>query len=98
MKKSNLLTAVTLCTVLAFTSCTKSDSVECHECHVAYDGPNGEIEVEISAADGGEDFCGTELEAVEAPNYLHPIPETIVGTDTIPAGSYEVHCEEHADH
>ncbi len=98
MKKTNLLTAATLCMAIAFTSCSKSDSVECHECHVAYDNNGVEIEVEILAADGGDDFCGTELETVEAPGYTHEIPQTIVGMDTVPAGFYEVHCEEHADH
>ena len=98
MKKTNLLTVGALSVILAFTSCSKSDSVECHECHVAYDNNGVEIEVEILAADGGDDFCGTELETVEAPGYTHEIPQTIVGMDTVPAGSYEVHCEEHADH
>ena len=40
----------------------------------------------------------TALEEVEAPDYLHTIEETVVGNDTVPAGSYEVHCEEHGDH
>ena len=97
MKKTNLLTVTVISLALGFSSCSKDDTVDCHECHVAYDGPNGEIEVEISAADGGEDFCGTELETVEAPGYTYAIPQTIVGMDTVPAGSYAVHCEEHAD-
>lgn len=93
MKKSNLLTAATLCLALAFTSCSSSDSVECHECHIAFDGPNGEIEVEIG------EFCGTALEEVEAPGYSHTIELTVVDGDTVPAGTYnEIHCEEHADH
>ena len=100
MKKTNLLTVGLLSVGLAFTSCSKSDdsAVECHECHVAYDNNGVEIEVEILAPDGGEDFCGEDLETVEAPGYLHSIPETIVGMDTVPAGSYAVHCEEHHDH
>ena len=69
-----------------------SDSDDCHECHVAYMTDTGEIEVEIG------EFCGTALEEVEAPDYLHTIEETVVGNDTVPAGSYEVHCEEHGDH
>jgi hypothetical protein len=69
-----------------------SDSDECHECHVAYMTDAGEVEVEIG------EFCGSNLEEVEAPDYLHTIEETVVGTDTVPAGSYEVHCEEHGDH
>ena len=96
MKKTNLLTVGSLSVILAFTSCSKSD--ECHECHVAYNNNGVEIEVEILAPDGGDDFCGVELETVEAPGYTHEIPQTIVGMDTVPAGSYAVHCEEHADH
>jgi hypothetical protein len=98
MKKTNLLTLAVLSSLLVFTSCSKDDdhSADCHECHVAYDNNGAEIEVAILAADGGDDFCGTELENVEAPGYTHEIPETIVGMDTVPAGSYEVHCEEHA--
>lgn len=69
-----------------------SDSDDCHECHVAYMTDAGEIEVEIG------EFCGTALEEVEAPDYLYTIEETVVGNDTVPAGSYEVHCEEHGDH
>lgn len=69
-----------------------SDSDDCHECHVAYMTDAGEIQVEIG------EFCGTALEEVEAPDYLHAIDETVVGNDTVPAGSYEVHCEEHGDH
>ena len=69
-----------------------SDSDDCHECHVAYMTDAGEIEVEIG------EFCGTALEEVEAPDYLHTIEETVVVNDTVPAGSYEVHCEEHGDH
>ena len=69
-----------------------SDSDDCHECHVAYMTDAGEIEVEIG------EFCGTALEDVEAPDYLHTIEETVEGNDTVPAGSYEVHCEEHGDH
>ena len=70
-----------------------SDSDDCHECHVAYMTDAGEIEVEIPG-----EFCGTALEEVEAPDYLHTIEETVVGNDTVPAGSYEVHCEEHGNH
>jgi hypothetical protein len=101
MKKTNLLTAATLCLALGFTSCSKSDSIDCHECHIAYEGSNveGEVEVPILAPDGSDDFCGSALEAVEAPGYTHTIEETIIGMDTIPAGTYsEIHCEEHADH
>ncbi len=91
MKEFNLLTVAALCLSLAFTSCSKSD--DCHECHVAYmNSSQQEVEVEIG------EFCGTDLEDVEAPGYLHSIEETIVGMDTVPAGDYNVHCEEHAGH
>ena len=51
----------------------------------------GEVEI-------GE-FCGDELADVETPGYAHTIDETIVGNDTVPAGTYtDIHCEEHADH
>ena len=75
-------------------SCSESDG--CHECHAAYMNmsPSDTVEVQIEIGE----FCGSELEEVEAPGYLHTINDTIVGTDTIPAGSYEVHCEEHGDH
>ena len=69
-----------------------SDSDDCHECHVAYMTDAGEVQVEIG------EFCGTGLEEVEAPDYLHTIEENVVGNDTVPAGSYPVHCEEHGDH
>jgi len=93
MKKTNLLTAATLCMAIAFTSCSKSDSVECHECHIAFDGPDGEIEVEIG------EFCGTALEDAELNG--HTLSEdVIIGNDTIVAGFYpgdDIHCEDHAD-
>ncbi|MFM7235091.1 MAG: hypothetical protein ACKOZM_10945 [Flavobacteriales bacterium] len=47
---------------------------KCHECH--YDLNGAEIEI-------GE-YCGDELEAIEASGY--------VAADTI---TYEVHCHEH---
>ncbi len=91
MKKRNLVSIGALSVMLVFTSCSKSDSVECHECHIAFDGPDGEIEVEIG------EFCGTALEDVEAPGYSHTIELTVVDGDTVPAGTYnEIHCEEHA--
>ena len=100
MKKTNLLPLLVLCSGLVFTtSCSKDEAVECHECHIAYPATSGEIEVPITNSAGGEDFCVAELETAEAPGYTHTIPETIVGADTIPAGTYsEIHCEEHGDH
>ena len=104
MKKTNLLTLAVLCVAFAFTSCSKSDdsAVECHECHIAFISDGVEVEVPI-LNDGEEDFCGTELEAAEAPGFTVTIPETIIGNDTVPAGTYgdgnmEIHCEEHHDH
>ena len=90
MKKTNLLTAATLCIALGFTSCSKDS--DCHECHIAYmNSAQEEVEVEIG------EFCGSELEDVEAPGYTHTIEETIIGLDTVPAGTYsDIHCEEHA--
>ena len=92
MKKLNLLTTTALCLTLGFGSC--SDSVECHECHVAIlmeDGSEHEHEI-------GE-FCGDELEDVEANGYAVDTAFTHMGT-TYPAGHMfnesEVHCEEHA--
>ena len=102
MKKTNLLTAATLCLAIRLLHLVQNlKSVDCHECHIAYEGSNveGEVEVPILAPDGSDDFCGSALEAVEAPGYTHTIEETIIGMDTIPAGTYsEIHCEEHADH
>ena len=96
MKRVNyLLTAVAFLAITSMTSCSKDDDELCHECHIAFDGPNGEIEVEIG------EFCGADLEEVEAPGYTHVLTEdVIIGNDTIPAGTYsEIHCEEHAhDH
>tara|TARA_B110000003_G_C16622926_1_gene523819 strand:- start:535 stop:813 length:279 start_codon:yes stop_codon:yes gene_type:complete len=88
--KNYLFTVIAICSIVfTLTSCSKDS--DCHECHIAYEGPNGEIEVEIG------EFCGTALEDVEAPGYTHTISETIVGNDTVPAGTYnEIHCEEHA--
>ena len=82
--------------VLALFLFSCSDSDGCHECHAAYIIPSSSPPVEVQIEIG--EFCGSELEEVEAPGYLYTINDTIVGTDTIPAGSYAVHCEEHGDH
>ena len=97
MKKLNYLLFATF--FLVFTtmpSCSKEE--DCHECHIAYmaAGATNEIVVEIG------EFCGDALEDVEAPGYTVTISETVVGNDTVPAGTYgngnmEIHCEEH-DH
>ncbi len=98
MKKINYLFAAAIFSVFAMmTSCSKSED-ECHECHIAYMLANGnEVEVEIG------EFCGDALEDVESEGYTIAIEETIVGSDTVPAGTYgngnmEIHCEEHGDH
>ena len=88
--KDYFLPVIIVFAIASMTSCKKD---ECHECHIAYDGPNGEVEVEIG------EFCGAELENVESPDYSHTISQTIVGNDTVPSGTYsEIHCEEHANH
>tara|TARA_B100001758_G_C18284810_1_gene543680 strand:+ start:518 stop:820 length:303 start_codon:yes stop_codon:yes gene_type:complete len=98
MKKLNyLLAAFAFLAITTMTSCSKEED-SCHECHVAYMLANGN---EV-AVDFGE-FCGEALEDVEAPGYTVDLPETIVGTDTVPAGTYgngnmEIHCEDHGDH
>ena len=76
---------------IGFTSCSDDDD-GCHECHVAYMVGTDEVSVDIG------EFCGSALDDVEAPNYLHSIETTIVGLDTVPAGDYPVHCEDHGDH
>ncbi len=99
MKTINyFLAASAFLAIATMTSCSDSDTIECHECHIAYDGPNGEIEVPILNS-GEEDFCGDDLANAEAPGFSYAIEETIIGMDTIPAGTYtDIHCEEHADH
>ena len=96
MKIKNIF-ILSACIALIFSCSTSSD--ECHECHIAFDGPNGEIEVPIMAPDGGDEFCGPDLEAAEAPDYSYTLDaDVIIGNDTIPAGTYnEIHCEEHGD-
>ena len=93
MKNFSLLPVLMIAVFGFMTSCSSS-SDDCHECHIAYMNAAGaEVEVEIG------EFCGDELADVETPGYSHTIDETIVGNDTVPAGTYtEIHCEEHADH
>jgi hypothetical protein len=98
MKRLNyLFVAFAFIAFASMTSCSKSED-ECHECHIAYLLAAGsEVEVEFG------EFCGDALEEVEADGYTITIEETIVGNDTIPAGTYgngnmEIHCEEHGDH
>jgi len=70
MKKVGILFAAIL--FMGFSSCNK-----CAECH--YDGPNGEVDLE-------DEYCGDELEAIEASGYV--IPGDTTGT------VYTVHCGE----
>ena len=89
--KSLFFNGVVLCLIVFMISCS-TDSPDCHECHIAFDGPNGEIEIEIG------EFCRSALEEVEHPDYSHTLDEdVIIGNDTIPAGTYSnIHYEEHA--
>lgn len=108
MKKTNLLTGAILSIAIAFTSCSKSDSVDdCHECHIALENADGtETMWEITNPSGGEDFCATDLATVEAPTYMHTVTDTLTSADglvLVPGeygvtNGYEIHCEEHGDH
>ena len=97
MKKNKLTLGILLCGIAVLSSCD-SHSDECHECHIAFDTPNGEIEVPINNAAGGEEFCGAELEEAEGSDFAYTLTEDyIAGADTVPAGTYtEIHCEAHA--
>ena len=97
MKKTKL--GVFAIAIALFSACsTDSHDDECHECHIAFDGPNGEIEVPITNSTGEEEFCGAELEEAEGSDFSYVLTEDyIAGADTVPAGTYtEIHCEEHA--
>jgi hypothetical protein len=96
MKKTKL--GIFAIAIALFSACGDSHDDECHECHIAFDGPNGEIEVPINNSAGGEEFCGAELEEAEGADFSYILTEDyIVGVDTVPAGTYtEIHCEEHA--
>lgn len=98
MKKNKLTLAILVCGIAVLSSCD-SHNDECHECHIAFSGPNGEIEVPINNSAGGEEFCGSELEEAEGTDFSYTLTEDyIVGADTVPAGTYtEIHCEDH-DH
>ena len=97
MKNLTLLSILLVGIFGLMTSCSSSDG--CQECHVAYMlADNTEIEVPITNSAGGDEFCGVELEDVETQGYTHTIDQTIIGNDTIPAGDYPVHCEDHGDH
>ena len=97
MKKNKLTLGILLCGIAVLSSCD-SHSDECHECHIAFETPNGEIEVPINNAAGGEEFCGAELEEAEGGDLEYILTEDyIMGVDTVPAGTYtEIHCEAHA--
>jgi len=99
MKKLNyLFVAFAFIALSTMTSCSKSKD-ECHECHIAYMPAGGGAEIVVEFGE----FCGDALEEVEADGYTVTIEETIIGSDTVPAGTYgngnmEIHCEEHGDH
>ena len=113
MKKLNYLFAGMLFAVVGtMTSCSSdSDHADCHECHIATENADGtETMWEIANSSGGEEFCGSELQQVEDPEYVHTTTEILFSTDSIPllpgeygpgstdslAATYEIHCEEHA--
>tara|TARA_B100000214_G_scaffold250051_1_gene183734 strand:- start:131 stop:439 length:309 start_codon:yes stop_codon:yes gene_type:complete len=97
MKKLNyLFVPFAFIALSTMTSCSKD---ECHECHIAYMPAGGGAEIVVEFGE----FCGDALEEVEADGYTVTIEETIIGSDTVPAGTYgngnmEIHCEEHGDH
>ncbi len=96
MKKTKL--GIFAIAIALFSACSDSHDDECHECHIAFMATNGEIEVPINNSAGGEEFCGSELEEAEGPDFTYTLDEdVIIGNDTIPAGVYSnIHCEEHA--
>lgn len=105
MKKVKFVSLSCVVSLLFFTtSCSdsSSSSIECQECHIAYEnGVDPEVEVPMLNFNGGEDFCGADLATVEAVDFEYTIAETVVDGITIPAGTYgngnmEIHCEEHA--
>ena len=74
-------------------------SPQLHEKKILQNADNIEVEVEIMNAAGGDEFCGTELEEAEGPDFSYTLDaDVIVGNDTVPAGTYtEIHCGHH-DH
>ena len=98
MQKTILYSILGFFGIFLISSCEKEE--ECHPCHIAFHVEHeGEDDDEEIEGEIGE-FCGDELEDVEKNGYDLQ-DDLIVGSHTIPAGSYpasEVHCEEHADH
>ena len=103
---SSLLIIASL--ILLVSSCSKdSDNhTDCHECHIALllDG-GGEKAWDITAPDGGNEFCGDDLENAESNPYV--LTEILVnedgdtlfpGTYGVTGTNYQVHCEDHANH
>lgn len=94
MKKTKFLfAALAVAGTVSMTSCDDDHHHEgCHECHIAWENAAGE-EVEV----GLGEFCDEALEDVEANGYSLAT-DTIIGADTIPAGSYgpgDIHCHDH---
>ena len=95
MKKTIL--GMFVLSITLFSACSDNDG--CEHCHIAFMNADGnEVEVEILNADGGEEFCGAELEEAEGPDFSYTLDaDVIVGNDTVPAGTYtEIHCGHHS--
>ena len=87
MKKTIL--GMFVLSITLFSACSSDDhDHDCEHCHIAFMTANGEIEVEIMNADGGEEFCGAELEAAEGPDFSYTLEsDVIIRNDTVPAGN-----------
>tara|TARA_B100001250_G_scaffold402869_1_gene416567 strand:- start:100 stop:468 length:369 start_codon:yes stop_codon:yes gene_type:complete len=69
--------------------------IYCHECYIALYDEDG---VEVGQLDLGE-FCGDELNEIEAEGYQLTEVTVAETGDTLQPGLYtDVHCEEHGDH
>lgn len=95
MKKTKFLfAALAVAGIVSMTSCSDDHDHEgCEECHIALENAAGnEVEVDLG------EFCDEALESLEANGY--PVAtDTIIGADTVPAGTYQVgpdiHCHDH---
>jgi len=97
MKKTIL--GMFVLSITLFSACSSDDhDHDCEHCHIAFMNAEGnEVKVEILNSEGGEEFCGSELEAAEGPDFSYTLDaDVIVGNDTVPAGTYtEIHCGHH---
>lgn len=100
MNKELLMLLVAITATVCLSSCSDDDhDHECQECHIAYMMDGAEIEVPITNAAGGEEFCEDELEDAESADFSYELTEDYVtaSNDTVPAGTYsDIHCEDHA--